>query len=105
MHKRFIPTVIGLLLLMSLAHAELGDPTRPSNALPIVGNTASSAVLHVSAVFISGDRRIAVVNGQRVRVGDSISGATVSSIDRNKVSFVRGERSFSVSLLSGQSRQ
>ena len=95
-----------ILLLTSIsANAELSDPTRPSYALPEAGEQIATSALRVSAVFISGDRKVAVVNGQRVRVGESIGGATVSGIDRKKVSFVRGDRTFTVSLLSGQSRQ
>lgn len=103
--RNFLSITICILMLTGVsANAELSDPTRPSYALPDSGNQTATAVLHVSAVFISGDRKVAVVNGQRVRVGETIGGATVSGIDRKKVSFVRGDRTFTVSLLSGQSR-
>ncbi|MEQ8205622.1 MAG: hypothetical protein RIA65_05560 [Woeseia sp.] len=103
---RTLQTFVSLCLLMaSVTQAELGDPTRPSYVLPASDGAVASAVLRVSAVFISGDRRIAVINGQRLRVGESVGGATISEIESNQVSFVRGDRTFSVPLLSAQSRQ
>ncbi|MCB1844601.1 MAG: hypothetical protein KDI09_16690 [Halioglobus sp.] len=105
MHKHLLIAILAALILYSSANAELTDPTRPGNLLPEVEAARAEGELRVSAVFISGDRRIAVINGQRLREGESIGGATVSAIARNKVSFVRGDRAFSVPLLSGQSRQ
>lgn len=103
---RTLQTVVSLcLLIVSAAHAELGDPTRPSYVSPAGDGAVATAALRVSAVFISGDRRIAVINGQRLRVGESVGGAIISEILSNKVSFVRGDRTFSVPLLSAQSRQ
>lgn len=96
------------LLLAGLplaASAELTDPTRPSHARPDAGEPAPVAVsLNVTAVFVSGDRRIAIVNGQRVRVGETVDGVTVSRIERNRVSFSRGDRVFTVPLLSAGRR-
>ena len=95
-----------LLLTALQAEAELADPMRPSWSLP-AGPAAEmpSGALRVSAVFISGERRIAVVNGQRVRVGDSVAGAYVSRIERDRVGFRRGDEAFSVPLLAAAARQ
>ncbi len=61
------------------ARAELlRDPTRPYTPRPPVIKSVAS--FSVSAVFISKDRRIAIVNGQRVTEGDQINGATVTEI-------------------------
>lgn len=98
-------------LLVSLgavgaAAAELADPTRPTRTLPATpGSPQAAAALRVSAIFISGERRIAVVNGRSVRVGETIGGATVQRIERDRVSFLRGGRTFSVTLLSASARQ
>ncbi len=98
-------------LLVSLgavgaAAAELADPTRPTRTLPATpGSPQAAAALRVSAIFISGERRIAVVNGRSVRVGETIGGATVRRIERDRVSFLRGGRTFSVTLLSASARQ
>lgn len=93
------------LLAGHAASADLNDPTRPSYVLQSPGAQAAPTSLRVSAVFISGDRRIAVINGQRVRVGDEVAGARVSAIAKNKVTLVRGERTFDVSLLNAPGRQ
>ena len=105
MHKSLLIAAPLLALVFTSANAELDDPTRPSYPLAETATATAGATLRVSAVFISGDRRIAVINGQRFREGESVAGAIVSTIARNEVSFVRGDRAFSVSLLSGPSRQ
>ena len=100
-------TLLAVLLLAAApAGADLADPMRPSYALPAdTQGAAPVSALAVSAVFISGERRVAVVNGQRVRVGETVGGAVVSRIERDRVSFRRGERSFDVPLLSARPRQ
>ena len=103
---RLLLVLLPLLMVCPGAGAELADPTRPSFAVPTPGAGAATATaLRVSAVFISGERRIALVNGIRVREGETVGGATVSRIERDRVSFVRGGRTFSVALLSGAGRK
>jgi len=95
-----------VLLPTAASSAELSDPTRPgyvTGSAQDVG--APAAALTLSAVFISGDTRIAVVNGRRVRIGETVGGALVRGIERDRVSFTRGDRTFSVSLLAGQARR
>jgi len=95
-----------VLLPTAASRAELPDPTRPSYVIGSAQDAGSpAAALTLSAVFISGDTRIAVVNGRRVRVGETVDDATVSRIERDRVSFTRGDRTFSVSLHAGRARQ
>lgn len=61
---------------------DLRDPTQPSNyispdAKP--GSTEKTEV-KVSAIFISGDQKSAVVNGKIVKEGDDLLGAKITSI-------------------------
>lgn len=64
---------------MQVAAAEpLRDPTRPYSARPIV--SLRTATFKVSAIFVSEERRVAIVNGQRVAEGDQVSGAKVVEI-------------------------
>jgi MSHA biogenesis protein MshK len=100
-----------ILLFVALAScagsaaAELQDPTRPSY---VTDDTVAGAVhgaLRVNAIFISGERRIAIVNGQRLRIGETVNGATVNRIEQDRVSFVRGDEVFAVPLISGSSRK
>ena len=72
-----------LLLIPSLAATALAsdamhDPTRPYSEQP---RSASPAVnFEVSAIFISSERRVAVLNGKRVVAGDVVDGAMVTAI-------------------------
>lgn len=63
----------------------LGDPTRPYFEPPV--GASQTTFLKVSAIFISKDRRVAIVNGQRVVVGDQIGGASVVEILSDKLRF------------------
>ncbi|MBT8422564.1 MAG: general secretion pathway protein GspB, partial [Gammaproteobacteria bacterium] len=93
------------LAILGTATAELQDPTQPSYVVAGEEMEVNAGALRVSAIFISGERRIAIVNGRRLRVGDVLDGVSVSRIEQDRVSFVRGEEVFAVSLLSGSSRQ
>ncbi len=67
-----------------VATADLHDPTRPDTAVaPPVSAPVTRFV--VSAILISDDRRVAIVNGQSVTAGDRIGGATVQAIDAHTV--------------------
>lgn len=56
----------------------LRDPTRPYSAAVTVPTAAVRFKL--SAILVSEQRRVAVVNGQRVMQGDQVDGATVTEI-------------------------
>ena len=57
-----------------------------------------AADYRVSSIIIRGDKRIAVVNDERVEEGSEIDGAVVASIDREGVTLVRGIEEFRVDL-------
>ncbi|NNF15767.1 MAG: hypothetical protein HKN70_03415 [Gammaproteobacteria bacterium] len=64
--------------------AELHDPTRPDNAIVApIGEPVARFV--VSAIFVSDNRRVAIVNGKTVTTGDRIGSATVRAIDTHSV--------------------
>ena len=82
-------TVLVALLfgpLLASGQELLRDPTRPSSATPVAttaagtGTATGVAGFRVTAIFTSEQRRIAVVNGQRVGEGDLVDGATVVEI-------------------------
>lgn len=59
------------------------DPMRPDTLRSV---SARAAVpFRVNAIIVSDERRIAIVNGRRVGVGDVIGDATVVSISRAEV--------------------
>ncbi len=97
--------VAGMLLASAAIPAEpLRDPTRPTRVQEAAPAQRDRA-LTVSAVFVSGDRRLAIVNGQRVREGDAINGAIVSNIEADKVSFLRNDKITVVPLLNHATRK
>lgn len=83
-----ILSVSAVLLLGSLqSHGAelLQDPTRPYSARVVEPSSPGSFM--VSAIFISKDRRVAIVNGKRVVEGDQIGGATVIEILTDSLRF------------------
>ena len=82
-------------LLMNVATATLAeelfrDPTRPYIARPTYASVPSR--FKVNAIIVSDDRRLAIVNGRRVGIGDSVGGATVTAIKKHELTLdVAGE--------------
>ena len=78
----------------SLAHADsLIDPTRP----PITVHKSGPArevdpVVRVTAIFQSGERRVAVLDGQVVKVGDRVGAVTIQEINADGVRYLRAGR-------------
>jgi MSHA biogenesis protein MshK len=76
--------VVGLASTGALATAgELVDPTRPADVMPLmIGDVnGSGGTFELNSVLISPERRIAIVNGIRVKRGDQIDGAEVVEIN------------------------
>lgn len=103
--------VIGAVLCLAVASAiasaratePLGDPTQPpAAALHAVDAPEKSEDqgLELRAIFHAGERRIAVINGRRVRVNDRIAGARVLAIDVDRVRVERGGEIVELELVS-----
>ena len=85
---------------------ELADPTRPFT----LSNTSDSSLVQelirnvvpasydLSFIRASGSAPMAVINQQRVTVGDIIGGAEVIAIDRSGVTLLVGEEERRISL-------
>lgn len=79
----------------SVAHAQaVQDPTRPPQALlrPIAGG-ADAGAPQLQSILIgrgAGGRRVAVIDGETVRVGDRVAGARVAAINAADVQLQRG---------------
>ena len=84
-------------------HAELRDPTRPM-ILPGEQVTATGKP-ELSAIIISKDRRIAVISGSVVRVGDIIGNAKVVSIESNTVQLDAPSGRITLNLMDSTVRQ
>ena len=71
----------------------LRDPMRPPQPAAQAGAAAARHVPQpprVSGLFRSGERRVAVVDGKAVRVGDQVSGARIEAILDDGIRYRRG---------------
>lgn len=70
---------------------ELNDPTRPfgrSLTTFVPAPTSSSRNFKVSFIRAGGESAVAVVNDERVAVGDLVDGALVTAIERDQVTLL-----------------
>jgi hypothetical protein len=74
--------MLATLFCMS-ANAIITDPTKPFPDEPKVEAIADNYGL--SAILISSDRRLAVVNGKLLQIGDSVDNGKVLAINTNSV--------------------
>ena len=91
--SRRFTAVLALALLWSAwlaldAKAQVPDPTQPASAPGAQGETLGPAAdtvvpgaARLTAIVISRERRVAVVDGRAVRVGDSVGTARVIDIE------------------------
>jgi len=97
------PVLVGLILAghpsCAIAEDILRDPMRPhtTHTAPAQSTTRFT----VNAIFIATDRRVAIVNGQRVTVGERVDGATVVSISRNELTLTIGSKHVTAQLTHG----
>lgn len=87
----------------ALADGLLRDPTRPYTATE--RRAAAAPRFVVSAIIVSDDRRVAIVNGQRVSVGGSVDSATVVSIKKQELVIETNGKRMTIGLHEGAARQ
>ena len=106
MFKHIIITsfVLGLAAGSIAAAADLRDPTRPDTAVAPTANAPATRFV-VSAIFVSDERRVAIVNGKMVTAGDRIGGATVRAIDAHSVTLRYQNKTIHARLLSTKVRK
>ena len=68
------------LVLGGAARGELRDPMRPPTFHAPQAPATDRPTFALSTVVMAPDRRVAVVNGERVQVGDRVGGARVVEI-------------------------
>ncbi|MFP4609835.1 MAG: hypothetical protein ACLFQT_02340 [Thiohalophilus sp.] len=84
--------------------AQLDDPTRPpGHRLP--GSKQSAPSWYVNTIKISEQERIAIVNGRRVQVGDSVGGARVLDIQPGYVRLRYQQEEIAIRLVPGTIRK
>jgi len=69
---------------------ELPDPTRPQvkpvrTTLVVRGSNVAAVVLNLQSTLVSQDRRIAVINGKMLHVGERVGDADVLEIQPHQV--------------------
>lgn len=81
----------------------LRDPTRPPVSLGAVNSnaTAATAAPVLQSVLISPGRKVAVINGETVQVGDRLGDARVTKITEGEVVLVRDGQSQTLKLFPG----
>ena len=94
---RSLVVLLGLLICATAQARDFRDPTRPYQPpAPVRVAVAKSFV--VNAIFVSSRRQIAVINGQRVAVGDVVDGATVTRIEKHAITLDAGGREVTATL-------
>lgn len=93
---------VGICAALSVrADAPLSDPTRPEVALPVADpEKPATHTLALHAILHGEGRRLAVVNGQRVDVGDVVDGARVLAIEADHVRLRRDGETLVIELVS-----
>ena len=108
-HRKAAWPWICLAAVLSLSPARaadrLSDPTRPPEAARAVAPPTAEAekgdpALVLSAIFHADDRRIAVIDGIRVREADRIGSARVLAIEADRVRLQRGDEIVELELVS-----
>ena len=81
---RSLVLCLALLVCVSAEARDFRDPTRPYRP-PVAVKPPVAKSFVVNAIFVSSRRQIAVINGQRVAVGDLVDGATVTRIEKHAI--------------------
>lgn len=77
---KFAPVVLGLAVaLCSLGGSATNDPTQPDN-LPRPTLRASASAPVLASVLIGPGRKLAVINGHLLEVGESAAGLTLIEV-------------------------
>lgn len=103
MSERHLTIVLLTLLAGASTVAQeppLHDPMQPFEYLPTPGavERAGPQPLELTAVLVSSQRRVAVINGAIHREGDWIAGAQITRIEPQVVHLRRGSEDFVVRL-------
>lgn len=97
-----IVVILSLLVSLSVC-AEIADPTRPLGASgAVVGAGAGDAQsgITLTSVLISGERKVAIINGQLLQELQTVKGvgAVVKRIDADGVTLQQGNKTWRVAL-------
>ena len=97
---------LGLTAMTAAADpfANMPDPTRPSGWQHDGVSTVNQGLV-LQGTSVSASRRIAVINGQRLAVGDHVQGATVVEVQPFQVRLQRAGRDITLRLTPPLARE
>jgi len=104
------PGVWSVLLLLTMLiagtdAAALNDPTRPpgrsSSSQSAKIATAPTTRLELTSILVAPERRVAVINGQPLQIGERIGDSRVMAIQFDEVLVKNANRMISLTLKSG----
>ena len=98
MFKYFL--LISLLVLgIQNCYAELVDPTRPANYKEENAQPLDGKILILSAIMVGSKHQLAIINGQGVQIGDTITGYKVLEIKPHVVRLLGPNGAFDLPLV------
>ena len=98
--SRILIGAAGVLLAWAAQGAPFADPTRPPGDGPAEGAPRGSAGgPRLESVLIAPDRRVAVISGQQVRLGEKFGEGKVVRITESEVVIRSGEGTATLKLL------
>jgi MSHA biogenesis protein MshK len=83
--SRLLICVAALCLARAAQGAPFADPTRPPDAAPAEAAPGVSGGSRLESVLIAPDRRVAVIGGQQVRLGEKFRDGRVVRITESEV--------------------
>jgi len=98
-----VPVLLSGFSSPVLGQEVLRDPTRPYAVSQRIAVAAPS--FKVNAIIVSADRRVAIVNGQRVVAGGSVNGAKVVAIEKGHLVLEKDGKRITSALNDRASRQ
>jgi MSHA biogenesis protein MshK len=106
MKQRQTKKLVFILILMgtNATAAPFADPTRPPS-FTAPSEAAPSGRPRLESVLIGPDRRIAVIDGQRVQLGERFRGGQVVSISESEVVIRSGQASETLRLFPQVEKQ
>ncbi len=78
-------SLLSLCVAMSSAYAQLRDPTRPPEQVGQSGEAGAPSGPILQSVLLSPTRKIAVISGQTVKLGEKFGDATLVRITESEV--------------------
>jgi len=95
---KLLIAIITIITWQNIVALEQRDPTLPDASLDakIVQQEAAmenepAETLYLNAIFIAKDRRLAVINGTLLTVGDTIAGKKITAINNNTVVLLKDD--------------